>query len=245
MSIQGKKVLVFSAHAADYVWRAGGTICRYIDEGAEVKVICVSLGIRGESNDLWKQGLNEEQVRATRRAETEKAAGILGITNFEIWDLQDYPIVCDKALEDRIVKEIRTFRPDIILTHDRYDVLNPDHDNISKLVYRCGIMSNSSGVIVEGTKATKQMQFYGFEPHQTELSDYKPGCFINITSAYDRKVAAMKCFQAQKHLIQYYTDRAYMRGNHARRLSGDNSIAYAESFAPVFPYVGNEFCLYE
>ena len=28
--INGKKMLVVSAHAADYVWRAGGTIAKYI-----------------------------------------------------------------------------------------------------------------------------------------------------------------------------------------------------------------------
>ena len=34
--MKGKKVLVISAHAADYVWRAGGTIAKYIKHGADV-----------------------------------------------------------------------------------------------------------------------------------------------------------------------------------------------------------------
>jgi 4-oxalomesaconate hydratase len=103
-------------------------------------------------------------------------------------------------------------------------------------------MSNSAGVITENIGgATKQMQIYGFEPHQTELSDYKPGCFIDITSTYEKKLKAMQCFKAQAHLIEYYTQRAFMRGNHARRLSGVGSYKYAESFAPVFPYVGEYF----
>ncbi len=51
----------------------------------------------------------------------------------------------------------------------------------------------------------------------------------------------MACFQAQSHLIQYYTDRAAMRGNHARRLSGNGAIAYAESFSAFFPYAGDGF----
>ena len=126
-----------------------------------------------------------------------------------------------RALEERLVEEIRRSAPDIILTHDRFDVLNPDHNEVSQLVFRCSVMSNSSGVLVEGTKATRQMGIFGFEPHQTELSGYKPGCFIDITQAYDRKVAAMNCFQAQSHLIQYYTDRATMPGGFpATRPSG-------------------------
>lgn len=40
--IKGKKVLVVSAHAADYVWRSGGTIAKYIKHGAEVHVVVLS-----------------------------------------------------------------------------------------------------------------------------------------------------------------------------------------------------------
>ena len=44
--IEGKKVLVVSAHAADYVWRAGGTIAKYIKHGAQVHVVVLSFGVR-------------------------------------------------------------------------------------------------------------------------------------------------------------------------------------------------------
>ena len=133
--INGKKMLVVSAHAADYVRRAGGTIAKYIKHGAEVHLVVLSFGGRGESNDLWKQpGATAESVKAVRRAETEAAADILGIKNIEFWDLQDYPIVTDDALTDRLVGKIRLVRPDIILTHDRMgaDVLNPDHNHVSR-----------------------------------------------------------------------------------------------------------------
>ena len=240
--IQGKKLLVVSAHAADYVWRSGGTIAHYIKGGAQVKVVCLSVGVRGESNDLWKQpDQTAEKVAAIRKGESMKAAGILGITDIEFWGLQDYPMPLGDAEQERLLGIIRSFRPDIILTHDKYDVLNPDHNHVHDFVYQCSIMSNSSGVETPGYKATKQMRLYGFEPHQTELSHFVPGSFIDITDVYEQKVAAMQCFQAQKHLIKYYTDRASLRGNHARRISGDNSILYAESFANFFPVVDGEF----
>ncbi len=241
--IAGKKMLVVSAHAADYVWRAGGTIAKYIKNGAEVHVVVLSFGGRGESNDLWKQeGATAESVKDIRRTETKAAAEILGIQNIEFWDLEDYPIELTKELEDRMVRKIREVRPDIILTHDRNgaDILNPDHNNVSQFVFRCSIMSNSAGVRIEGLKQTKQMRLYGFEPHQTELSKFVPGSFVDITETYEQKVAAMKCFKAQSHLIQYYTDRAFLRGNHARRISGNQSYKYAESFSNFFPVVGEE-----
>lgn len=237
-----KKLLVVSAHAADYVWRSGGTIAKYIKNGAEVHVVVLSFGIRGESNDLWKQpNQTADTVKAIRRQETTAAAAELGITNIEFWDLKDYPMDFDKELEDRMVRKIRTVRPDYIITHDRNDILNPDHNKVHEFVFRCSVMSNSKGVLTTGLEATKQMQIYGFEPHQTELSGFKPDCFIDITETYEQKVKAMHCFKAQSHLIEYYTQRAFMRGNHARRLSGNQTYKYAESFASVFPYVGESF----
>jgi 4-oxalomesaconate hydratase len=239
--IKGKKMLVVSAHAADYVWRAGGTIAKYIKNGAEVKVIVLSYGIRGESNDLWKaEGATAESVKSVRAGETNAAAKILGAADMEFWDMEDYPIVFTGEHDERMVRAIRAVQPDIIITHDSFDILNPDHNQTHDFVYRCSIMSNSNGVRIEGTKTTKQMRLFGFEPHQTELSRYVPGSFIDITETYEQKVEAMKCFKAQSHLIEYYTQRAFLRGNHARRISGNNTYKYAESFANFFPVVGGE-----
>ena len=74
--IAGKKMLVVSAHAADYVWRAGGTIAKYIKGGAEVHVVVLSFGSRGESNDLWKkEGATLESVKAAVLAAVKEVVG--------------------------------------------------------------------------------------------------------------------------------------------------------------------------
>ena len=239
--IRDKKMLVFSAHAADFVWRAGGTIAKYINEGAEVHLVVFSYGVRGESNDLWKQeNQSTENVKEIRKDESIKAAEILGVKNIEFWDFEDYPIYFDRERLDRIVKKIREVRPDIILTHDENDSFNPDHNKVHDTVFQASVTANSSGALYDGLKNTKQMRLFGFEPHQTEISGYVPGSFVDITSTYEQKVNAMKCFKAQNHLIEYYTQRAFMRGNHARRISGNNSYKYAESFSNFFPVVGEE-----
>lgn len=240
--IQGKRVLVVSAHAADYVWRAGGTIAKYVQGGAEVSVVVLSLGVRGESNDLWKtNGQTEENVARIRLSETKAAAEILGIKDIEFWNLKDYPILFDEELQERTIRKIRTVRPNIILTHDKFDILNPDHNHVHEFVFQCSVMSNSNGVITSGLDPSRQMEIYCFEPHQTELSNYKPTHLIDITDTYETKVRAMNCFKAQGHLIEYYTHRASMRGNHARRLSGSKEYRYAESFSAVFPTVRADF----
>ncbi len=163
-----KRLLVVSAHAADYVWRAGGTIAHYIQKGAPVRVIVLSLGVRGESNHLWKTpGVTPQEVADIRRRETFAAAKALGIQNLQCWELEDYPLRATPELESRLVEELRRFRPDILLSHDRFDILNPDHNQVSELVFRCSVISNSAGVQVGDTAATRQMGIFGFEPHQT------------------------------------------------------------------------------
>lgn len=240
--MEGKRMLVFSAHAADYVWRAGGTIAKYISNGADVTVVVMSYGVRGESNDLWKEpNQTSENVKAIRHEESFNASQKLGVKNIEFWDLEDYPISTEKDVLDRITYKIREIRPDIILTHDTKDVINPDHDAVRKMVFQASVMSNSTGVQIPEMPVTKQMMIFGFEPHQTEISDFKPGTFIDITESYDAKIAAMNCFKAQNHLIEYYTQRAFLRGNHARRLSGVKDYKYAECFSNFFPRVATEF----
>ena len=63
-----KTALVISAHAADFVWRAGGAIALHQELGYNVTVCCLSYGERGESAKLWKQdGMDLETVKKARR----------------------------------------------------------------------------------------------------------------------------------------------------------------------------------
>jgi 4-oxalomesaconate hydratase len=73
------RLLVVSAHAADFVWRAAGAIAMVTKAGGVAKVVALSYGERGESGELWNEaGQTEEKVKAIRRAEGEQAAAILG-----------------------------------------------------------------------------------------------------------------------------------------------------------------------
>src|SRR5262245_56412888 len=93
MSLEKTSVLVVSAHAADFVWRAGGAIALYASRGAQVRVLCLSYGERGESEKLWKQsGMTLELVREVRHQEAERAAAVLG-AEIRFFDTGDYPII--------------------------------------------------------------------------------------------------------------------------------------------------------
>jgi 4-oxalomesaconate hydratase len=76
-----------------------------------------------------------------------------------------------------------------------------------------------------------------FEPHQPELCGFVPTTFLDITPVWDKKVAAMEAMGAQSYLVQYYSERAEHRANHARRISGRSDIRYAEAFQREIPLV--------
>ena len=234
-------LLVVSAHAADFVWRAGGTIAKYVRHGANVALVVLSYGVRGESNDLWNvKGQTADNVKRIRHDEIEAARKHLGVQDIEIWDYDDYLMEFPPERMDRMIRKIREVKPRHIITHGPKDAFNPDHERVCRFVFEASVLSISNGVRIEGYPTAKQARIFGFEPHQTEICDFKPEVIIDITETYEQKVAAMEVFKAQKHLIDYYTERARMRGNHARRCSGNSQYQYAETFSRFFPYVGEE-----
>jgi 4-oxalomesaconate hydratase len=56
----------------------------------------------------------------------------------------------------------------------------------------------------------------------------------------EKKRAAMAEMKAQQYLQTYYGQRAEQRGNHARRVSGNQDVRYAEAFQRVIPQVVSE-----
>ncbi len=234
-------LLVVSAHAADFVWRAGGTIAKYVKHGANVALVVLSYCVRGESNDLWNmEGQTIDNVKKVRQNEIDAARKHLGIENIEVWDYEDYFMESPPDRLERMVRKIREVKPHHVITHGPKDAFNPDHARVSRFVFEASVLSISNGVRMDGCPTAKQARVFGFEPHQTEICDFKPEVIIDITETYEQKLAAMQVFRAQKHLIDYYADRAKMRGNHARRCSGNNAYKYAEAFSRFFPYLGDE-----
>ena len=103
-------VLVISAHAGDFVWRAGGAMALAASRGAQVTVVCLSFGERGESARAWREGKKLDEIKAIRRDEAASAAGVLG-AKIEFLDAGDYPLRETPELVDEIVHCYRRTEP--------------------------------------------------------------------------------------------------------------------------------------
>jgi 4-oxalomesaconate hydratase len=231
-----RRLLVVGAHAADFVWRAGGAIAVCTEAGGTAEVIALSYGERGESGELWKQeGQTVENVKRIRHGEAERAAAHLG-ASFRCLDLGDYPLEIGRDELLAIAEAIREFAPDVVVTHTDTDPFNPDHPVAHRAVDRARGLAAGGGV-ASAFPTIKPPQLLLFEPHQPELCNFTPTTFVDITPVIDRKQAAMEEMQAQSYLQRYYRERADHRGNHARRVSGDPAVRQAEAFMRVVPQV--------
>ena len=231
--------MVIGAHAADFVWRAGGALAVTVAAGGTAHVLALSYGEHGESGELWKEpGQTVERVKEIRHGEAERAAAALG-ADFDCLDLGDYPLEVDKNGLVAIADRIRAFAPDVLVTHTGRDPFNPDHAAACFAVERARALAAGAGV-ASAFETVEPPELLLFEPHQPELCNFTPTTFVDITPVFEQKQAAMAEMKAQAYLHTYYSQRAEQRGNHARRASGNAAIRYAEAFQRVTPQVVNE-----
>jgi 4-oxalomesaconate hydratase len=237
-------LLIVSAHAADFVWRAGGAAAAYAAAGARVTIACLSYGERGESARLWRQGLGLAEIKQARRAEAERAAGVLG-GELRTFDAGDYPLTETPGLLDALVGLYREVRPAVVLTHCDADPYNFDHPMAYQLAMKARILAQAAGVH-PGEQVLGAPPVFCFEPHQSEMCGFKPDLLLDITEVWDRKLEAMHMMAGQEHLWQYYTDVAARRGVQLVRNSsanlGHKTAAKGEAYQRVYPSVSREFC---
>jgi 4-oxalomesaconate hydratase len=234
-----RRLLAIGAHAADFVWRAGGALALTAENGGTASVIALSYGERGESGELWKEeGQTVENVKRIRHGEAERAAAALG-ASFRSLDLGDYPVVVEGDALALLTDAIRELTPDVIVTHTDRDPFNPDHPVAFAAVERARAFAAGAGV-ESAFETIRPPELFLFEPHQPELCNFTPTTFLDITPVMERKRAAMAEMKAQQYLQDYYGQRAEQRANHARRVSGNREIRYAEAFQRYLPQVAGE-----
>jgi len=231
--------LVVSAHAGDFVWRAGGAMALASSRGADVTVLCLSFGERGESARAWREGKQLAEIKSIRRDEASRAAEVLGATA-EFADAGDYPLRESAELVDTIVRWYRQLQPAVVLTHPLADPYNPDHPAAARMATAARVFAQAAGYDAPGEPLGAPPVFM-FEPHQPELCDFRPQVLLDITEVFSVKRRAMECLTAQQHMWDYYTDLARRRGVQLRRNAGPNlglpHSTMAEAYMRLYPEV--------
>lgn len=238
----GSPLLVVTAHPGDFVWRAGGALALAASRGQRAVIACLTFGERGESASAWRAGRTLEEVKDIRRAEGEKAAGLLG-AEVRFFDAGDYPLRETPQLSTALVDLYRELQPGIVLTHAVADPYNMDHPKAAEIALQARVLAQAPGVPGPG-EVIGAPPVFSFEPHQSEVCGFVPHVLLDITAVWETKLAAMRALAAQAHLVDYYTDLGKRRGVQAQRNSGPNlglpATTLAEAYQRVYPQVATE-----
>ncbi len=119
MTAEPLRILILGAHPDDADIKAGGTAAKWSAMGHVVRLVSLTDGGAGHQSERGPE------LARRRRAEAEAAAAIIGASS-EVGGVPDGTL--DDGIESRhrVIRLIRSFRPDLILTHRPTDD-HPDH----------------------------------------------------------------------------------------------------------------------
>lgn len=120
------KLLILGAHPDDAEFHAGGLAALYAGRGSAVKLVSVTDGAAGH-HEVWGPPLARR-----RKDEAAAAARVIGAES-EVWPFPDGRLSPSLEVRERIIAELRTFQPDLVLTHRTCDY-HPDHRAVGHAV---------------------------------------------------------------------------------------------------------------
>lgn len=222
-----QRVLVVTPHPDDAEIWCGGTLARWIGQGAEVVYVVCTDGGKGTEHP----GITAAELAATRDKEQEAAAEVLGVK--EIVKL-GYP---DGELEDtgefrkQLVREIRRVRPEVVMVTEPYVrsmVWHRDH-RVAGQVALDAVFPYARDHLHFGELWSDE----GLEPHKTGTILFwgteRADTFIDIGETMEFKLAAVQAHQSQvaDHPQREVVDYVYSRARDAGASAG---CEYAEAF---------------
>jgi len=183
------RILVIGAHPDDADIKAGGTAAQWCARGHVVKMVSLTNGQAGH------QTLHGPALARRRRAEAEAAAAVIGAT-YEIFDHPDGEL--DDRLDYRwqVIRLIRGFRPDLILTHRCTDY-HPDHRFAGLLVQDASYLVTVPAICPDTPHLLRSPVIMYFSDTFKKPCRFEPHVVVDIDSTFDKLTAMLHCHQSQ------------------------------------------------
>ncbi len=181
-----KKILVVAPHMDDEVLGVGGTICKHVQAGDEVRIIIVANRAYGH--------LYDQEVIKKEEGNCLKACSILGVDKVSFLQLND------EQLDEKLINVISAienslgdYLPDTVYIPYQGDI-NQDH----KAVYSaCQVVFR-----VIGRYCAKTLLCYEV-PSSTDASQtlpherFSPNYYVDIEKHLDKKISAIKAYEKE------------------------------------------------
>jgi bacillithiol biosynthesis deacetylase BshB1 len=175
-------VLAFGAHPDDIELAVGGTLSKLADLGYQTGVVDM---VRGE--------LGTRGTPQTRAREARVAAKVMGLAVRDNLKLRDGQILVSQETRLKVIAALRKYRPELVLTH-YWEDNHPDHVYTSRLITECCYLSGLAK-IKTGQERHRPGQLLYFKLPFGVL----PTFVVDISSHFEKKMAAIRCYQSQLH----------------------------------------------
>jgi LmbE family N-acetylglucosaminyl deacetylase len=221
------RILGVFAHPDDPEFSMGGSAAIWADQGHHVYYCIVTDGSSG-SNDP-NQDLAE--LVTLRQSEQRAAAAILGVTDVIFLGYRDGTLEPTIALRRELTRLIRQLKPDRVVSGDPNAFFYGD-EYVNHADHRAAAEAAITAVFPSAPTRPifPELLAEGYEPHQVKelyITNTEAGSIVHvdITSAIDRKIEALRCHKSQLDP----GDGAWIR-NWAAQDGKAAGLEYAESF---------------
>jgi LmbE family N-acetylglucosaminyl deacetylase len=186
-------ILVIMPHPDDSEFGCAGTIAKWTKEGKSVVYVIITNGDKGTSD----RTLTPEKLSVIRQAEQRDAARVLGVEDVVFLGYPDQGLEDSPDLRKSVVRQIRTYRPSVIVTLDPYRryIWHRDH-RIAGQVVLDAVYPYSRDHL-----AYPDMLDEGLEPHKVKeiylTASEDPDYYADITDTFEQKMQALACHKSQ------------------------------------------------
>ena len=180
-------ILAFGVHPDDVELSCAGTLLVEIERGKKVGII-----------DLTQGELGTRGTAATRKAEAAAAAEIMGVHVRENLAMRDGFFANDEVHQLQVIQKIRQYQPEIVLANALED-RHPDHGRSSKLVSDAAFLSGLRKIETKHENVLQEAWRPKYVFHYIQDRYIKPDFVVDISSVFDKKVAAIKAYTTQFH----------------------------------------------
>lgn len=185
------RILMIGAHPDDADIKAGGSAAKWAALGHQVQMISVTDGSAGH-HVTWGPALAQR-----RRAEAQAAAATIGAA-YEVWDYPDGELQATLDARRRVIRLVRSFQPDLLLTHRPGDY-HPDHFATAQLVLEAAYMVTVPAVCPDTPHLERSPVILYFHDSFTRPSRFEPHVVVDIGDVFDALVGMLHC-----HASQFY-----------------------------------------
>lgn len=183
------RILAIGAHPDDCDIKAGGCAVLWARAGCAVQFVSVTNGECGH------HAMSGEALVARRTAEARAAAQVAGI-EYRVMDNPDGHLLPGLEERSKLMRVIREFRPDLILTHRPNDY-HPDHRYTSQLVQDCSYLAGVPNVCPDTPCLEKAPVIAYFQDNFKKPIPFHADVAVDIDAVFAEKVRMLHCHESQ------------------------------------------------